>query len=67
MYDYKGKYFVVFNYKGDKDFYVMKGENSSIVMADEDNKHLLEHIVRQMQDEALYGFAMIAEVQNEIY
>jgi hypothetical protein len=45
----------------------MKGRNSSIVMADEENKHLLEEIVRRMQNDALYGFAMIAEVKQEIY
>lgn len=63
---YKGQYFVVFTYKGDKDFRVMKGKNSSVIIADEENKHLLEQIVRAMQSDGLYDFAMIAEVKDEL-
>ena len=63
-YNYKDKYCVLFNRKGDNKFYAMKGASSNIVMADEDNKYLLEQIVRQMQSENLYGFAMIVKVTD---
>ena len=63
-YNYKDKYCVLFNHKGDNNFYVMKGKNSNIVMADEDNKYLLEQIIRQLQSENLYEFAMIVKVTD---
>ena len=63
-YNYKDKYCVLFSYKCDNNFYVMKGKNSNIVMADEDNKYLLEQIIRQLQSENLYEFAMIVKVTD---
>ena len=63
-YNYKDKYCVLFNYKCDNSFYVMKGKNSNIVMADEDTKYLLEQIIRQLQSENLYEFAMIVKVTD---